>query len=341
MFFKDIIMLYGIALSGKAPSDRDPVATIVPEEMWRPFREQMFEDISQAAIYSLDNDAARYADSFRYALIKDRSPEEGGRLISQFMEEVALPHDLIWVEHHHGRLTAERLRNYGDAEDDIDPGDFGRRGFLIDNRSPETLKVTMFREDGRSDRFIDPITHILFLKNEPPSGHAGASRMSHVIPGAHEHMLYFFGQSDMTQAHFDRLEGQEIYNASCDVVISFIVFALIASRQNGLVQESRPSLSTSEIRTARKFGKSWMTERLRTHVIIRIGPEAQRHLHEQSERRKHESAVASGRLPPTEHWVSEHERHYKSGKVVLIKAYQRGVIADPDLPRLVVGPGRA
>ena len=42
--------------------------------------------------------------------------------------------------------------------------------------------------------------------------------------------------------------------------------------------------------------------------------------------------------PPTRHPVREHERHYRSGKVVLIKEHHRGQAPDPGLPTRVMGP---
>ena len=142
----------------------------------------------------------------------------------------------------------------------------------------------------------------------------------------------------MSRERFDSLEGQELHTASYDIALPYMVFALIASRQDDIILSERKTISRHEHKTATKFGKTWIAEGLRTHITIRIGERARRHLNEQADRRHHETGVASGRLQPTEHWVSQHERRYKNGKVVLVRAHQRGQKPDPSLPRIVIGP---
>ena len=44
-------------------------------------------------------------------------------------------------------------------------------------------------------------------------------------------------------------------------------------------------------------------------------------------------------MGPIRHWVAEHERHYRSGKVVLVKGHHRGQVPlMPNLPTRVMGP---
>lgn len=127
-------------------------------------------------------------------------------------------------------------------------------------------------------------------------------------------------------------------HVSYEMVIVFMLFAALAAREDDLISREALSLSSSEAKTARKFGKTWITDSLRSHVTIQIGPAGERHLEEREARRQFESEVASGRAAPTEHWVFEHERRYVNGKVVLVRAHKRGQPVENNIPTRVVGP---
>jgi hypothetical protein len=134
--------------------------------------------------------------------------------------------------------------------------------------------------------------------------------------------------------HFKEHKGHLTY----EMVIGFVLFAALAAREDDLLSQEVASLSTSQAKTARKFGKAWMIEVLKSHVTIRIGPAAERHMTEQRARLRSEEAQAASRATPTEHWVSEHERRYSNGKVVRVRAHKRGQSADRDLPTRILGP---
>lgn len=112
----------------------------------------------------------------------------------------------------------------------------------------------------------------------------------------------------------------------------------LAAREDDLISQEVASLSTSQAKTARKFGKAWMTEVLKSHVTIRIGPVGKRHLIEKKARLRFEQAQTASRAAPAEHWVAEHERRYADGKVVWVRAHKRGRPVSRDLPARVVGP---
>jgi hypothetical protein len=59
---------------------------------------------------------------------------------------------------------------------------------------------------------------------------------------------------------------------------------------------------------------------------------------ERTARLEFERQIVEERNGPVRHWVSEHERHYRSGKVVLVKGHHRGQAPDPNLPTRVMGP---
>ena len=127
-------------------------------------------------------------------------------------------------------------------------------------------------------------------------------------------------------------------HVSYEMVIGFMLFAALAAREDDFLSEETPSLSPKQAKTARKFDKTWMTETLRSHVAIRIGLIGEQHLVEREARRQFEAARASGLAIPTEHWVSEHERRYSSGKVVRVRGHKRGFVPGKNLPIRVVGP---
>lgn len=119
-----------------------------------------------------------------------------------------------------------------------------------------------------------------------------------------------------------------------------MLFAALAAGEDDLTPQKVASLSRSQVKTAQKFGKGWMTEVLKSHVTMRIGPAGKRHLTEQRARLRFEQSHVKNRAAPTEHWVAEHERRYSNGKVVRVRAHKRGQPASGDLPARVVGPRR-
>ena len=134
--------------------------------------------------------------------------------------------------------------------------------------------------------------------------------------------------------HFEEHKGHRSY----EMVIEFMLFAAFAAQEDDLLSQPGTGLTTSQAKTARKFGKAWMLETLRSHVTVRIGPAAERHLTEQKARLRFQQAQAANRAAPTKHWAAEHERHYSDGKVVRIRAHKRGKSAGRDLQARVVGP---
>lgn len=80
------------------------------------------------------------------------------------------------------------------------------------------------------------------------------------------------------------MRRQEYSDASYDMVLGYALFALIASRENGLLSDERPTLSRGEEKTARKFGKTWVTKAPPSFYTIQIGPEARAHLAKQTAR---------------------------------------------------------
>jgi len=337
MLFKSIMLTYAKALEGKATPERDPIAYVLPEQDWEEFRRRAFDDISRAVVYRLDAEAVNYADSLREDLQNNTFSPDMDHAVIRVLEEVSLPHDLIWVEHDHAALVRGRLaRGLKSQEGDLSADEFGHRALLIDNRSKDVLKMKIFRTQGRlSNMIIDPTFELRFNKSSDASGGA---ILSEYVPHPNDHMLSFYDLQGLSESAFREIMDQELNDVGYDMAIPLLVFAAIDSPDGGLDVEERESLSASEKKSARKFGRGWMTESMRSHVVIRIGPQLREHMSEQAARRAHEQDIAAGRATPIEHWVAEHERRYKSGKVVLVRAHRRGLKADEKLPRLVKGP---
>lgn len=178
-----------------------------------------------------------------------------------------------------------------------------------------------------------PLTLGLKKSDGRPDFDNASWQLENNVIAAHLH----FGKGDRQEevrALLEEHKGHVTY----EMVIGFMLFAALAAREDDLISHEVPSLSVSQAKTARKFGKAWMTDTLRSHITIRIGPAGERHLIEREARRKFAEARASGRAKPTEHWVAEHERRYADGKVVWIRSHKRGRPADRELPARVVGP---
>ena len=215
----------------------------------------------------------------------------------------------------------------------LDLRHFSQRGFLFDNRSENVMTVQLF--NGMTDRsFLEPLATLVLKKSGGRPDFTDATWQ----PQMNVLMAHAKGGTDEQIQDVQALLEEHKGHVSYEMVIGFMLFAALAAREDDLLSEETPSLSPEQAKTARKFGKTWMTETLRSHVTIRIGPIGEQHLVEREARRQFEAARASGRATPTEHWVSEHERRYSSGKVVRVRGHKRGIVSDENLPIRVVGP---
>jgi hypothetical protein len=128
-------------------------------------------------------------------------------------------------------------------------------------------------------------------------------------------------------------------DTGADLFIPFALFAMLVSADlGGIIPTETETFTAKEAKTARKFGKSWTLGAQKSHLTIRIGPQAAAHMRERQARLEFERQIQQVRSEPVRHWVSEHERTYRSGKVVLVKGHHRGHESDPRLPTRVIGP---
>jgi hypothetical protein len=254
--------------------------------------------------------------------------------IQGYVRDVDLPRDLIWIEYDDRKLWEGRVERGVTTQSEEELSNRHQRGFLFDNRSPDKLTVRLFSAVTDTMFFDAPLVLEISKTpdNRPDFDNTSWQLQQTVVAGLMR--LGLLDSEDALRDHFREHRGHLTY----DMVIGFMLFAALAAREDDLLSQEVPSLSTAQAKTARKFGKSWMTETLKSHVTIRIGPAAERHMTEQKARLRFEEAQAISRATPTEHWVAEHERRYSNGKVVRVRAHKRGQFADRDLPTRIVGP---
>ncbi|WP_299852716.1 hypothetical protein [uncultured Roseovarius sp.] len=335
ILYKTIALKFGHHLENEKPVDmRGPDGQLVLSEEIRQHWQGVLGDLSSARIYLLDHNAANYLDSLRMDVQgmpwEDR-PESD---IQGYVRDVELPRDLIWIEYDDRRLWEDRVAREITTLGEEELSNRHQRGFLFDNRSSDKLSVRLF--SAMTDTIFFDAPFVLEITKaqdgRPDFDNASWQPQKTVIAGLMR--LGLLASEASVREHFEEHKGHLTY----EMVIGFMLFAALATREDDLLSQQVASLSTSQAKSARKFGKAWMTEVLKSHVTIRIGPAAERHLTEQMARLRFEKAQAVSRATPTEHWVAEHERRYSNGKVVRVRAHKRGQPAYRDLPTRVVGP---
>ncbi len=335
ILYKTIALKFGHHLENEKPVDMlGPDGQLVLSEETRQHWQRVLSDLSAASIYLLDHNAANYLDSLRMdvqGMPWENRPEAD---IQGYVRNIELPRDLIWIEYDDRKLWEDRCARGLSTMGEIELSDRHQRGFLIDNRSPDKLSVRLF--SAVTDTFFFDAPFVLEI-SKPQDGRPNFSDVSWqpqrvVLAGLMRAGLLPNGAS--LREHFEQHKGHLTY----EMVIGFMLFAALAAREDDLRSQEVASLTASQTKTARKFGKAWMTEVLKSHVTIRIGPAGEQHLTEQKARLRFEQAQSASRAAPTEHWVAEHERRYSNGKVVRIRAHKRGRPATGDLPARVVGP---
>ncbi|WYK06254.1 hypothetical protein DWF04_021560 [Cereibacter sphaeroides f. sp. denitrificans] len=335
ILYKTIAIQYGRYLDTGQPGDEhDPVGRMVPTDETRVQRREILRDLAAARIYLLDHRAANYLDSLRMDVQGMPWEDRQESHIRDYVQEVDFPQDLVWVEYDSRKLWEDRIARGLTTMSEGELSNWHQRGFLFDNRSPDTMTVRLFSAMNNRSFCDSPLTLVLNKSQDgrPDFDDANWQPQKNVIS-----TLLQYGSGDRQREVRDLLEEHKGH-LGYEMVIGFMLFAALAAREDDLLSREAPSLSTAQAKTARKFGRTWMTDTLRSHVTIRIGPSGERHLTEREARRRFEEAQASGRATPTAHWVAEHERRYANGKVVRVRAHKRGRPADRELPVRVVGP---
>lgn len=334
ILYRTIALQYGRYVETGQPGDEyDPVGRMPPTEETRAQRQGIVRDLAAARIYLLDHNAANYLDSLRMDLQGMPWEDRQESHIRDYVRDVDFPRELVWVEYDARRLWEDRIARGLTSMSEKELRYWQQRGFLFDNRSADAMTVQLFSAMTDRSFWDSPLTLVLRKSQNRPDFDSATWQLQNNVIAAHLH-FGAHGRHDEVRALLEEHKGHLTY----EMVIGFMLFAALASREDDLVSREIPSLSAAQAKTARKFGKAWMTEALKSHITIRIGPAGERHLYEREARRQFEETQVLSRATPTEHWVTQHERRYSDGKVVLIRAHKRGRPADRDLPTRVVGP---
>lgn len=332
MLYKSLISLYGSSLAGKSAPADDLVWHFTPSEDLRLFREYALDALQQAKVYLLDHMAAAYADTLHDAVAKQAS--ETGLPAMAILGEVKLPADVVWVEFDDRELGVARFERASHVtRHDDKPIGTGLRGYLIDDRNNGHLRITMFHRRDNS-RVVDPICALL-VKRTP----TGELNYDNVEVELSRSMVEFRVRSGDTMEMINGRRTVHQVETGYDLFIPYALFAMLVSPDlGGIIPTENETFTAKDAKTARKFGKSWILGAQKSHLTIRIGPQAAAHMQERQARLEFERQVQDGRSGPVRHWVSEHERRYRSGKVVLVKGHHRGQLPAPNLPTRVMGP---
>lgn len=332
MLYKSLISLYGSSLAGKSAPKDDLVWHFAPSEDLTRFREYALDALQQAKVYLLDHLAAAYADTLHDAVA--RQAAETGLPAMAILGEVTLPADVVWVEFDDRELGVARFERASPVTRyDDKPSGTGLRGYLIDDRDQRHLRVTMFhRRDGA--HVVDPICALL-VKRTP----TGVLNYDDVEVELSRSMVEFRMLNGVTPEMINGMSYLHQVETGYDLFIAYALFAMLVSPDlGGIIAAESETFTTKDAKTARKFGKSWILGAQKSHLTIRIGPQAAAHMAERTARLEFERQAQEARNGPIRHWVAEHERHYRSGKVVLVKGHHRGQTPDPGLPTRVMGP---
>lgn len=332
MLYKDLISTYGSSLAGKSAKRDDPVWHMGWSEELQVFREYALGALQQAKVYLLDHLAASYADTLHDA-VQEKAAADGVPAMA-ILGEVRLPAKVTWVEFDYRALAIARFdRGAPSTAHDDEPVGSGLRGFLIDDRNDDNLRVTMFsRPEG--SKIMDPICALLVNRTAD-----GKLDYDDITEDLSRSMVDFRVRIGNSKEKIDALRTLHFIDTGADLFIPYALFAMLASPDlGGIIPSEAETFSGKDAKTARKFGKSWVLGAQKSHITIRIGPQAAAHMRERQARLEFETQGQIERSGPVRHWVSEHERRYRSGKVVLVKEHQRGHEPEQHLPTRVMGP---
>jgi hypothetical protein len=188
------------------------------------------------------------------------------------------------------------------------------------------------KREGR--RAIDPMCALLFERTA-----AGTLSYDDIEVELSRSMVEFHIRSGLSPESIHVMRTVHHIETGSDLFIPYALFAMLVSPDlGGIIPTECETFTSKDQKTARKFGKSWISNAQKSHLTIRIGPQAAAHMAERTARVEFQRGAIEARNAPVRHWVAEHERHYRSGKVVLVKGHHRGHQAAVALPTRVMGP---
>lgn len=310
----------------------DVVWRFAPSEPLKHFREYALDALHQAKVYLLDHLAAAYADTLHEAISENAGDDSTPALA--ILGEVRLPSSVVWVEFDDRALGVARFERASTVTRfDEKPFGKGLRGYLLDGRDEGYLRVTMFHKRLEKG-IVDPLCTLLVKRSA-----SGVLDHENIEVELSQSMVDFYVRTGSTKDQIEGMLTVQKVETGYDLFIPYALFAMLASPDlGGIIPTETEAFTQKDVNTARKFGKSWILGAQKSHITIRIGPQAIAHMAERTARLEFQRQAIETRNGPTRHWVSEHERHYRSGRIVLVKGHHRGHETVRNLPTRVMGP---
>lgn len=338
MLFKKVLTQYGRSMRGRPAHPLDDMIHYALDELTGDtgdlisFRAEILDAMKVAKPFFLDHNAADYLDILGDTMVDEAGgPDEADR---DFMKDIMLPEDVVWIEFDAKALAyAKRERGARNQTPPNEIQDLSVRGILFDNRSAEHLLARVFRIHTGGG-LIDPMSTAIMKKDK--RGYPSSNEYT-IQPTAH--MVRYLSLSTDVD-----LDPHVFFDGSMDGTIqmyrmSYCLFAALNERSDDMVVGQEDTFSEKEVKNARKFSKSYILGSRKSHLTIRLGEPGLRYLKQRRDDERDRKLVASGRTAPVRHEVREHERRYKSGKIVKVRAHVRGVSADTR-PTRVTAPSQ-
>ncbi len=332
MLYKTLIATYGASLANKSNEREDPVWHVAWSTSFQAFREYSLDALQQAKVYLMDHLAAEYADTL-HDFVQDKG-EFPNATITAILSEISLPAKVTWVEFDCRVMVDARFERKSNWTNGLDGRlDDGLRGFLFDDRSADHLRITLFGNPVEG-KYIDPLGSLKVERNT--DGRLDFDNMSYE---PFTSVLGFFSKIGYPNEVVDAMQILHVEHTRYDLFIPHTLFAMLVSPDlGGIISVETETFTAKGMKTARKFNKTWVTGAQKSHLTIRIGPHAIAHMRERQARLNFERLPREQRNGTVRHWVSEHERRYQSGKIVLVKRHERGSEPAPNLATRVMGP---
>jgi len=290
MLFKTALTLLG---SSRSAPPREPRLDPTPDIL---FRYGSQEDITNMSLsrdiyleafsvcrpYFLDHEAAILVDNLAYDL--DREDEN-------FPRDIALPHEVVWIEFDERELCRDRHARGLPVPSSHRDADL--RGVLFDNRDPSALCIRSFTRLINGS-FLEPYHEVIIRKDE--SGRPDIAR-TEAIPV--EHMISMMRHGPrISEENARRVIEMDMSPARTAYLLGYALFALLEGRPEDVQTKSEPLFSDKEMRTARKFGKSHITGAPNSHLTISLTDPARRYIQQMREDAEDRKTVEADRQPP-------------------------------------------
>lgn len=145
-----------------------------------------------------------------------------------FLGEVEPPVEVVWVEFDYRESVAARVhRNSAVIAHEKNAKGSGQRGYLIDRRKADALRVTMFSCDS-AGRVRDPFFTLYFDQAEQ-----GAPGLTILRPQMHGYMDDILSERGIAAEEMAARSQINLVEAASDLFIPYALFAMLVSPDLG------------------------------------------------------------------------------------------------------------